>query len=369
MRIKDFTIGKLKAKSHMAVATTCILALLQGSTLQLWKSFSDLTKANAEVKRSLQRSRRIRQLKFNLNAWTDEGSLTDFRFLRSDVGLVSRILDFPRGMAQTERSRYKASALEATAILLRRLSSPIRWHDLETVFGRSKSALSEIFLVALAHAHEKLGSNLNHFESGLVASRANLHAAKIHEKGAPLSNCVGFIDGAEVRIARPTRGQKSCYSGHKRAHVLKCQTVVRPDGLFLSAFCPLEGRRHDMTLYRASNMDQVLSQSLVINDTQHCIYGDPAYVFRPHLQIGFKGSYLTAEQMEYSAAMSSAREAVEWVYKDAKQFFTANDYSRALKALKTPVGLYFHVSLILANMRCCLHGSQTSKNFFAIPQL
>jgi hypothetical protein len=42
-----------------------------------------------------------------------------------------------------------------------------------------------------------------------------------------------------------------------------------------------------MTLYSNSNMDEKLSNSLLVDDVQYCIYGDPACMLRSHLQVEF----------------------------------------------------------------------------------
>lgn len=48
-------------------------------------------------------------------------------------------------------------------------------------------------------------------------------AQVIHDKGAPLNQCWGFIDGTPRPMARPTRNQQIMYSGHKRVHCIKFQ--------------------------------------------------------------------------------------------------------------------------------------------------
>lgn len=52
-------------------------------------------------------------------------------------------------------------------------------------------------------------------------------AEAVHEKGAPLTGCWGFIDGTPRPIARPVRNQRIMYSGHKRTHCLKFQVYKR----------------------------------------------------------------------------------------------------------------------------------------------
>ena len=48
-------------------------------------------------------------------------------------------------------------------------------------------------------------------------------AEAIFEKGSPLRDCWGFIDGTARPICRPIRNQKIMFSGHKRTHCVKFQ--------------------------------------------------------------------------------------------------------------------------------------------------
>ena len=47
----------------------------------------------------------------------------------------------------------------------------------------------------------------------------------------------------------PQNGQEQCYSGHKRKHVLKFQTIMVPCGLIANLYGPMEGRRHDVYMW------------------------------------------------------------------------------------------------------------------------
>lgn len=97
-----------------------------------------------------------------------------------------------------------------------------------------------------------------------------MYSVTIKVAGADLDKCVGFIDGTAIFVARPGGGlQRACNSGHKRRHALKFQGVLTPDGLFVHLFGPLEGRRHDMTMYYRSGLDELLPDALVVDGTQH----------------------------------------------------------------------------------------------------
>ncbi len=60
----------------------------------------------------------------------------------------------------------------------------------------------------------------------LVWLDPELFSQAIHNKGAPLNQCWGFIDGTARPTARPVRNQRIMFSGHKRTHCLKFQVSL-----------------------------------------------------------------------------------------------------------------------------------------------
>ena len=57
------------------------------------------------------------------------------------------------------------------------------------------------------------------------------YAHAISNRGSPLKNCFGFIDGTVRPICRPGESQRIVYNGHKRVHSLKFQSLAIPNGL------------------------------------------------------------------------------------------------------------------------------------------
>jgi len=257
------------------------------------------------------RTRHITSCRLILNIYSERTSVTDFRFKVAEIALVSNAMGWNSG--KTRRSRYKCPPMTATCIFLRRMASPCRWVDLECVFGMHTSALSEVFWEVAETFYGKRKHLLTQFRSDLMYDRAELYAEANSKQGAPLENCVGFIDCSRIAICRPGgvgANQRSVYSGHKRFHCFIYQTITTPDGLIFHLYGPEEGRRHDPTLYHNSDMGEVLSQGLLINNKQYCIYGDPAYMLKPWLQVGFPSHLCTEEQTFYNKSMSAIREAV-----------------------------------------------------------
>lgn len=69
--------------------------------------------------------------------------LTRFRFKWTDVGKISNLMRCNSG--KTRRKGYICNPLVANCIVMHRLSSPLRWNDIETTFRMHYSKMSEVF--------------------------------------------------------------------------------------------------------------------------------------------------------------------------------------------------------------------------------
>ena len=112
-----------------------------------------------------------------------------------------------------------------------------------------------------------------------IGIKAAGHASVVYEKSHALDNCVGFLDGTVIGIARPKgyEMQRVAYKGHKRKHALKFQAFNSPDGLVLHVYSPIEGRRHDWTIYTRSGLNEHQPEIFNIYCERYCIYGDSGY--------------------------------------------------------------------------------------------
>ena len=97
-----------------------------------------------------------------------------------------------------------------------------------------------------------------------------------------------------------------------------------------------------------------------------CIYGDPAYPHRLHLQHPFaRRAALAHNEMAFNQSMSQVRIAVEWVFGDIINYFKFLDFKKNLKIGLSAVGKFYIVSALLRNALTCLYGNSTS-NFFQL---
>lgn len=67
-------------------------------------------------------------------------------------------------------------------------------------------------------------------------------------------------------------------------------------------------RDHDINLYENSDMDDILLDGLFIYRRQFDLYGDPAYMLRSRLQIGFNSALKMVQKLTMNAAMSSTKQ-------------------------------------------------------------
>ncbi|KAI0243237.1 hypothetical protein LSAT2_022053, partial [Lamellibrachia satsuma] len=237
---------------------------------------------------------------FNLDDFTDEDVITNFRFTRDDIYKLCRLLQFPDNVTST--SRVTSTGLECLCIMLRRLAYPNRLKDLENMFGgRHQSEISVLCTYAVQHVYNTHRHLLLNINQTWIIDNIPLFAEAITNAGSPLTNCWGFVDGTVRPICRPTNNQREVFNGHKRVHALKFQSVMAPNGLIADLAGPFEGRRHDASLLRES---QLLERIEAVPGLQYyCLYGDPAYPLRTTLINPFSGPHLTPDQENFNKAM------------------------------------------------------------------
>ena len=94
-----------------------------------------------------------------------------------------------------------------------------------------------------------------------------------------------------------------------------------------------------------------------------CVYGDPAYPLRIHLQAPLRHRVLTPQMQAYNSSMSAGRTSVEWLFGDIINYFKFLDFKKNLKIGLSQVGNIYIVCSILHNAVTCLYGNSTSQFF------
>ena len=78
-----------------------------------------------------------------------------------------------------------------------------------------------------------------------------------------------------------------------------------------------EGRAHDASMLRDSGLlEELEAHSFSPTGEVMCLYGDPAYPHRIHLQRPFTEPPLTPAMKDFNTAMSRVHSSVLWVFGD-----------------------------------------------------
>ena len=94
-----------------------------------------------------------------------------------------------------------------------------------------------------------------------------------------------------------------------------------------------------------------------------CVFGDPAYPLRVHLQAPYRHGILTPMMEAYNDEISSVRVTVEWLFGNIINDFKFLDFKKNLKIGMSSVGKMYLVFALLHNAITCLCGNSTAVLF------
>ncbi|XP_049900259.1 uncharacterized protein LOC126390142 [Epinephelus moara] len=294
----------------------------------------------------------------------EDECLAEFRVRKCDLPVLADVLMIPDKFICDQRS--VVGGMEGLCMLLKRLAYPCRYSDMMARFGqRQVPVLSMATNCVLKYIYDRHHHRITQWNHGILNPAAlQTYADRIHQMGARLDNCFGFIDCTVQPIARPGTDQRTLYNGHKRVHSLKFQATALPSGLTGNIYGPVEGRKHDSGMLADSNLLSVLEEHAISPSGQRmCVYGDPAYPLRVHLQAPFRHGQLTPQMQAFNKAMNEVRVSVEWLFGDIANYFKFMDFKKNLKIKLSSVGKLYVVSALLRNALTCLYGNQTSQFF------
>ncbi|XP_077500915.1 uncharacterized protein LOC144111478 isoform X1 [Amblyomma americanum] len=288
-----------------------------------------------------------------------------FRFEKEDVDDLVRALCMPERIVNAQR--VVVPGRDALCLALRRLAYPNRWCDLQRIFGLHPSVMSSVASQVICHIAKTFRHLLTDCNNHLCLTTTCLQefADAVKSKGAPLPNCWAFIDGTARPICRPKRNQRAYFSGHKRVHCVKYQSLMCPNGIVCQLDGAYPGRRHDAGILRDSNLYGKLER--LVGGRNYVIYGDPAYPLQPLLMKPYGGNFLTPQQLAFNNGMSHVRQAVEWGFGKVVAEFAFLDFKKNQKLLRQQVAEMYKAGTILSNCHTCLYGSQVSYYFALRP--
>ena len=240
---------------------------------------------------------------------------------------------------------------------------------MERRFGLRKSKLSSIIQTFTDALYAFAVPYLTN--ATLLRERFGYYAERIANKcGGLLQFIWGFIDGTLKKTCRPSYFQKLLYSGHKRSHGVKFQSVVTPDGLFAHFFGPINGNRHDSFMLQKSQLLHQLREMMPEDGddvTLYSLYADTAYPQSPYLFGGFRNAPVGGAPAAWNTEMWRMRVPIEWNFGDILETWRWLDFRISMKIFQCPVAKYYVIGAFLCNLRSLFHKNETCIYFDAEP--
>jgi hypothetical protein len=175
---------------------------------------------------------------FSLEEKDEYECIADFRVKNPDLPILFEALGIPPIFKCKQGTL--CSGMEGLCIFFKRFSYSCRYSDMIPMFGRPVPELCMITNVVVDWIFENHKHLIMEWNDNILDPPAmQTYATAIHNKGAALDNCIGFVDGTVRPICRPKKNQRIVYNGHKRVHALKFQSMVIPNGLIANLYGPI----------------------------------------------------------------------------------------------------------------------------------
>ena len=175
---------------------------------------------------------------FNLESQSEAECRANFRVEKHHIPLVEDVLQIPQYFVCDQGTVCEGT--EGLCMILKRYSFPCRYSDMIPIFGRPVPELCMICNTVTDWIYAHHSHRITQWNRTILNPvELEKYAEAVFNKGAPLSNCFGFVDGTVRPITRPGENQRLLYNGHKRVHGLKFQSVVLPNGLIASLYGPV----------------------------------------------------------------------------------------------------------------------------------
>ncbi len=213
-----------------------------------------------------------------------------------------------------------------------------------------------------------------------------IHIAKEHDglNFLPIS-IFGFIDCLINCVSRPFSGpdgdyfgapqkamidaaQRSVYTGYKKCHGIKVETVLLPNGIS-TVFGPTSAWIHDIGgVLQMSGLDSFLVQIQQSKPQVYCAFGDSAYnaqylqCIRSYYISPSPGEDITDDQKICNNQIKPCHQAIEWNYGDVKNYFQifSQPQNYKLGASMPFVKAQLCICHLLSNIYTCLNGNKAS---------
>ena len=143
MRQAEYSISVARGRKSKKRSLPRLAVLNDASPVYLFRIQRSCIEAQWDIEKINILSRNVSAASFNQNRFSEQESLQLFRFRSREIPIVASLMEWTS--SKTKRSRYRCDPITACCVVLRKLSTPCRWFDVDILFGMRSSALSEVF--------------------------------------------------------------------------------------------------------------------------------------------------------------------------------------------------------------------------------
>jgi hypothetical protein len=226
-------------------------------------------------------------IRMDLNSLSETDCRKFFHLSPSEIRHVIVLLQLP-DVIITPVHHDRVYVMEAFCLLSCHLSYPNRWFDLSRQFCQHERSLCRIFYFMMHIVLSKIQRNLLFFYPTGEELQEFANAFASHGV-ADTIKFWALIDVKKHQIIKPTMKQRVMYSGHKRIHCIKYQTLEVPNGLILHCTVGDDGHRGDGFVLRKSGLIPFLHRHSIVFGLYR-ILGDSAYPNNDVMLSVFKGN-------------------------------------------------------------------------------
>lgn len=178
--------------------------------------------------------------------------------------------------------------------------------------------------------------------------------------------CLGFLDGTArpiCRVGGHSLYQESLYDGHHHMHAFDYQALSTPDGIIVMLFGPVSGRRTDAFMVKQSGIAGMIDQYCWDEEgKQYFVYADAGYTSDPFILAPHSQPLPHTVQSYINYKWAKERVCAEWNFGRVVNLFQTLDFFRMQKVLRSRVGLWYPVCVLLTNCETAMYGNQTTYN-------
>ena len=158
--------------------------------------------------------------RFGLEDMTDEECSVKLCFRKNDIYQLCASLHLPQVCRCYNRQNI--DSVKALCVYLKRYACLCRYTELVPRFGRPVPQLCMICDLVVDEIYNRFSHLLTDLnQPWLCRESLKSFATAVHNKGAALDDCLGFVDCTFRPICKPKHCQRAVYNGRKRVHALK----------------------------------------------------------------------------------------------------------------------------------------------------